>query len=179
MWNKTPNFATIGHVNIHLGCDHAAYETMQTIAKHLRDAGHTVTDHGPTSYDALDDYPEFCLNAAQAVAKDTGSLGIVAGGSGNGEQIAANKVNGIRAALAWNTEIARLARQHNNANILSVGARMHDVDELLAIIDAFIAEPFSGDERHERRIGQMAHFEQQSTVLPSGTSVTADGAVIS
>lgn len=179
MWNKTANFATITLVNIHLGCDHAAYETMQTIANHLREAGHTVTDHGPATYDALDDYPQFCLDAAHAVAADQGSLGIVAGGSGNGEQIAANKVNGIRAALAWNTEIARLARQHNNANVLSVGARMHDMDELLAIIDAFIAEPFSGDERHERRIGQLAHFEQNNTVLPSGTSVTADGAVIS
>ena len=92
---------------------------------------------------------------------DAGSLGIVLGGSGNGEQIAANKVDGVRAALAWSIETARLARQHNNANVVALGGRMHDLGAGLAIIDAFLAEPFSGDERHVRRIAQLADYESR------------------
>lgn len=156
-------------VILHLACDHAAYETMQQVAEHVRSSGHQVVDHGPTHYDAVDDYPGFCLRAGQAVAADPTSLGIVAGGSGNGEQIAANKVPGVRAALAWNVEIARLARQHNNANVLSVGARQHDLAEVLAMVDAFIEQPFSSEGRHQRRIGHISHFEATGEVLASGT----------
>lgn len=146
-------------VRVHIGGDHAAFEFLQALTTHLTDAGHTVIDHGPVEYDALDDYPQFCIDTAEAVLEDTGSLGVVAGGSGNGEQIAANKVVGARAALAWNTETARLAREHNNAQIVSVGARMHSLDESLAIVDAFLKQPFSDDERHNRRINQIADYE--------------------
>ena len=116
-------------------------------------------DHGALEYDPQDDYPAFCIAAAEGVAGDPESLGVVIGGSGNGEQIAANKVGGIRAALAYNLETARLARQHNDANVVGIGARMHSTEDALAIVDAFLAEPFSQDERHIRRIDQLAHFE--------------------
>ena len=111
---------------------------------------------------------------------DAGSLGIVLGGSGNGEQIAANKVDGVRAALAWSIETARLARQHNNANVVALGGRMHDLGAGLAIIDAFLAEPFSGDERHARRIAQLSDYESRahdaaSVADPSGV-ITPTGA---
>ncbi len=146
-------------MRIHLAADHAAFEFKALLADHLRAAGHEVIDHGAHVYDALDDYPAFCFAAAEAVVWDEGSLGVVMGGSGNGEQIAANKVQGVRAALAWSVTTAQLARQHNNANVLSIGARMHSSDEAIAIVDAFIATPFSGDERHQRRITQVSDFE--------------------
>jgi ribose 5-phosphate isomerase B len=127
-----------------------------------------VFDHGPQEYDPLDDYPSFCINAALAVRADEDAgvqaLGIVLGGSGNGEQIAANKVHGIRAALAWNLDTAKLARQHNDANVIAVGARQHDQAEVLELIKAFIAEPFSQDERHVRRIGKIATYEQTGDI---------------
>jgi ribose 5-phosphate isomerase B len=121
-------------------------------------------------YDAVDDYPAFCIRAAQAVVRDqaTGveTLGIVFGGSGNGEQIAANKVEGIRAALVWNLSTAELAREHNDANVIAIGARQHTFDEVTALIDRFIAMPFSGEERHVRRIAQIADFERDGSLLP-------------
>ncbi len=126
-------------------------------------------DHGPSSYDPLDDYPSFCINAALAVVADEKAgeqaLGIVLGGSGNGEQIAANKVKGIRAALAWNESTAKLAREHNDANVIAVGARQHSQEQVLHIIGLFIAEPFSNDERHIRRIGKIATYEQTGEIL--------------
>ena len=121
--------------------------------------GHDVTDHGPYEYDALDDYPDFCIPAAEAVAKDATSLGIVLGGSGNGEQMAANKVKGIRAALVWSIDTAKLAREHNNANVIAVGGRMHEADFVKLLIDTFIATPFPGDERHARRIQKISNYE--------------------
>ncbi|MEN9679513.1 MAG: hypothetical protein RLZ57_642 [Actinomycetota bacterium] len=147
-------------MRIHIGADHAGLELKAELIKHLQSKGHEVTDHGPYEYDALDDYPDFCIPAAEAVAKDSNSLGIVIGGSGNGEQIAANKVKGIRAALAWNITTAKLAREHNNANVVAVGGRMHSIDECKAIIDAYLAEPFSNDERHIRRINKIAAYEK-------------------
>ena len=147
-------------MRIHIGADHAGLELKAELIKHLQSKGHEVTDHGPYQYDALDDYPDFCIPAAEAVAKDSNSLGIVIGGSGNGEQIAANKVKGIRAALAWNITTAKLAREHNNANVVAVGGRMHSIDECKAIIDAYLAEPFSNDERHVRRINKIAAYEK-------------------
>ena len=149
-------------MRIHIGSDHAGLELKAELVKHLRGDGHHVTDHGPHEYDALDDYPDFCIPAAEAVAKDSSSLGIVLGGSGNGEQMAANKVKGIRAALAWSIETAKLARDHNNANVIAVGGRMHEISFVKEIIDAFIASPFSNDERHIRRIKKISDFENKS-----------------
>jgi len=150
-------------MRIHLGTDHAGLEFTKTLAQHLTEAGHEVVDHGPTEYDALDDYPSFCINAAHAVVQDqragVPALGVVFGGSGNGEQIAANKVVGIRAALVWNESTALLARQHNDANVISIGARQHTEDEAMRFVDLFVAEPFSGEERHARRIAQLAEYE--------------------
>lgn len=160
-------------MRVHIATDHAGMELSATLVTHLTEAGHDVVDHGPRDYDALDDYPGFCIHAAQAVVADreagVEALGIVLGGSGNGEQIAANKVRGVRAALAWNEDTAKLARQHNDANVVAVGGRQHTVEEATRLIDTFLAEPFSGDERHVRRIGQIAQFERTGTVVGSGT----------
>jgi len=161
-------------MRIHLATDHAGLDFSRQIAQHLTKNGHDVVDHGPTSYDALDDYPGFCIAAAQAVVSDQESgvdaLGVVFGGSGNGEQMAANKVPGIRAALIWNHSTAELARQHNDANVCAIGARQHEADEVLALIDTFIATPFSGDERHARRIGQIRYFEESNNVPETGVN---------
>ena len=155
-------------MRIHIATDHAGLETSHFIIEALSAAGHEVFDHGPKSFDPLDDYPGFCINAALAVIHDqqarVEALGVVLGGSGNGEQIAANKVSGIRAALVWNQDTAKLARSHNDANVIAVGARQHTQEEVLELIQTFIQEPFSGDERHSRRIGKIATFEQTGEV---------------
>lgn len=150
-------------MRIHIGSDHAGLEFKGKIIEHLRVNGHEVIDHGPHEFDPLDDYPVFCIPAAEAVAKDPGSFGIVLGGSGNGEQIAANKVKGVRAALVWSNEIAKLAREHNDANVISLGGRMHDEAFCLELVDTFLATPFSGDERHVRRISLISKYEQRNT----------------
>ncbi|WP_341855042.1 ribose-5-phosphate isomerase [Brachybacterium sp. GPGPB12] len=146
-------------MRVHIGTDHAGFELKNRLVTQLEKKGHEVTDHGAHEYDALDDYPPFCTDVGEAVVARPGSLGIVIGGSGNGEQIAANKVTGVRAALVWNEETARLAREHNDANVISVGARQHSEEELEALIDLFLAEPFSGEERHQRRIDLVARYE--------------------
>ena len=146
-------------MRLHIAADHAGYDLKQHLVQHLTSAGHEVIDHGAHELDPLDDYPAFCISAGEAVVAEPGSLGIVIGGSGNGEQIAANKVAGVRAVLAWSLETAKLGRQHNNANVIAVGGRMHSLEESAAFIEAFIAEPFSGDERHQRRIDQLADYE--------------------
>ena len=146
-------------MKVHIGSDHAGLEFKNKIVKHLQSKGHEVVDHGPHSFDPLDDYPVFCIPTAEAVAKEPGSFGIVLGGSGNGEQIAANKVNGVRAALVWSKEIAKLAREHNDANVISLGGRMHDEAFCQELVDIFLATPFSGDERHVRRIGLISKYE--------------------
>lgn len=155
-------------MRIHVGTDHAGLEFAQTLISHLEGRGHEVTDHGPKSYEPLDDYPSFCIAAARAVVRDQSegleSLGVVFGGSGNGEQIAANKVEGVRAALAWNTATAQLARQHNDANVVAIGARQHTEDEAIRLIDEFIKTPFSFEERHERRIAQLAEYETTGAI---------------
>lgn len=156
-------------MRIHIATDHAGLDLSHFLIEQLGADGHAVFDHGPTSYDPLDDYPSFCINAALAVVADqqagVEALGIVLGGSGNGEQIAANKVAGIRAALVWNLDTAKLARQHNDANVVAVGARQHDQAEVLELIRAFVAEPFSHNERHVRRIGKIAAYEQTGEIL--------------
>ena len=136
-------------MRIHIGGDHAAYDLHRALVTHLTERGHDVVDHGPKSYDAEDDYPVYVLRAAVAVAADEGSLGVVLGGSGNGEQIAANKVKGIRAALAWSAELAGLAREHNNAQIVSIGARFTEVDVAKAIVDTFVSTEFTDQARHQ------------------------------
>ena len=156
-------------MRIHIATDHAGMELSAFLVTELTALGHELIDHGPKEYDALDDYPGFCIAAAQAVVADqqagVQALGIVLGGSGNGEQIAANKVQGIRAALIWNQETAALARDHNDANVAAVGARQHDNAEVLELITTFVNAPFSNDERHVRRIGKIAAFEQTGEVV--------------
>ena len=146
-------------MRVHIASDHAGYELKAIAITHLENNGYEVIDHGALTYDPQDDYPSFCFEAAQATVNDPGSLGIVIGGSGNGEQIAANKVRGARAALAWNLQTARLAREHNNANVVGIGARMHTTKEALEIIDAFLSEPYSNEPRHQRRIEILADLE--------------------
>ncbi|MCL6421961.1 ribose-5-phosphate isomerase [Brachybacterium sp. JHP9] len=150
-------------MHVHIGTDHAGFELKNRLVDSLTAKGHEVTDHGAHTYEAQDDYPPFCTAVGEAVVADPGSLGIVIGGSGNGEQIAANKVKGVRAALVWNEDTAKLARQHNDANVISVGARQHSEEELEHLIDLFLAEPFSEEERHARRIALMARYEQTGT----------------
>lgn len=156
-------------MRIHIATDHAGLDLSHFLIAELSKAGHEVFDHGPKEYDPLDDYPSFCINAALAVRADEDAgvqaLGIVLGGSGNGEQIAANKVKGIRAALVWNIDTAKLARQHNDANVVAVGARQHSQEEVLDLITVFVAEPFSQDERHIRRIGKIGVYEQTGEIL--------------
>jgi ribose 5-phosphate isomerase B len=123
-----------------------------------------VTDHGPHEFDSQDDYPVFCIPTALATAADQSSFGIVLGGSGNGEQIAANKVKGVRAALVWSVETAKLARQHNNANVISIGQRMHDQGFCLQLVDTFLETSFSADERHVRRINQISNYENKGSI---------------
>ena len=146
-------------MRIHIGSDHAGLDFKNELITHLVMNGHDVTDHGPYEYDALDDYPDFCIPCAEAVSKDATSMGIVLGGSGNGEQMAANKFKAIRAALVWSIETAKLAREHNNANVIAVGGRMHESDFVKQLIDTFIATPFPADERHVRRIEKIGNYE--------------------
>jgi ribose 5-phosphate isomerase B len=151
-------------MKIHIGSDHAGLEFKAVIIAHLKKNGHDVTDHGPHEFDSQDDYPVFCIPTALAAAADPSSFGIVLGGSGNGEQIAANKVKGIRAALVWSIETAKLARQHNNANVISIGQRMHDQGFCLQLVDTFLETPFSADERHVRRINQISNYENKGSI---------------
>lgn len=165
-------------MRIHIATDHAGMEFSTRLQHHLAEAGHDVVDHGPVEYDPLDDYPAFCIRAAQAVAEDQArgiqTLGVVFGGSGNGEQIAANKVRGIRAALVWSIATAELAREHNDANVIAIGARQHTFDEAVGFIDRFIATPFSGEERHARRIAQLAAYETDGALEADPRAVKPD-----
>jgi ribose 5-phosphate isomerase B len=147
-------------MRVYLGSDHAGFDLKRHLADHLAAAGHDVVDCGATTLDPDDDYPPFCLDTAARVVADPGSLGIVLGGSGNGEQIAANKVPGARAALAWSVETAKLAREHNDANVIGIGARMHTPDTAAQIADTFVNTPFSGSPRHARRIAQLTEYER-------------------
>jgi ribose 5-phosphate isomerase B len=146
-------------MRVYLGSDHAGYELKTHLLSQLAGHGYELVDIGPHSYDPEDDYPAYCLATAAAVVADPGSLGVVIGGSGNGEQIAANKVAGVRAALAWNTETAQLAREHNDANVVAIGARQHTLDEATGLVQVFLATAFSGNPRHARRIAQVAEYE--------------------
>jgi ribose 5-phosphate isomerase B len=163
-------------MRVHLGCDHAGFELKQYLRDWLDAQGHEPVDHGPAEYDASDDYPPFCIRAAAWVAAEPDSLGVVLGGSGNGEQIAANKVQGVRAALAWSEETAALAREHNDANVLSLGARMHTREEAIRLVEVFLTTAFSGEGRHTRRIEMVRSYEETGEVPGPSGSAGATGA---
>jgi ribose 5-phosphate isomerase B len=152
-------------MRVYLGSDHAGYELKSHLLGWLEAAGYEPVDCGPVEYHSDDDYPPYVLRAAVRVASDAGSFGVVIGGSGNGEAIAANKVTGIRAVLAWSEEIAQLAREHNDANVISIGARMHTGDEASRFVEIFLATQYSGEERHNRRIAMLTAYEQTG-ILP-------------
>ncbi len=157
-------------MRVHLGSDHAGLELKEHLLGWLIDNGYEPVDHGPFVYDALDDYPVFCLRAATGVVADledgVEALGVVIGGSGNGEQIAANKVRGARSALVWSEETAVLAREHNDANVVAVGGRMHSLEELTRYVEVFLSTPFPGEERHVRRVGMLTDYERTGNLPP-------------
>ncbi len=157
-------------MRVHLGSDHAGLDLKDHLLRWLVDQGHEPVDHGPVVHDPDDDYPVFCLRAAEAVAaeREAGgdSLGVVIGGSGNGEQMAANKVAGIRSALVWSEETAVLAREHNDANVVAVGGRMHSLEDMTRFVEVFLATGFPGEERHRRRIAQLRDYETTGVLPP-------------
>ncbi|HEY3406550.1 MAG TPA: ribose-5-phosphate isomerase [Propionicimonas sp.] len=157
-------------MRVHLGSDHAGWELKTLLVGWLVANGHEPVDHGPARPVPDDDYPVYCVRAAAGVAADRAAgieaLGIVIGGSGNGEQMSANKVRGIRAALAWSEETARLAREHNDAQVVAIGARMHSTEEALGFATTFLATPFSSDPRHARRIGLLTAYEATGELPP-------------
>ncbi len=166
-------------MRVHLGSDHAGLELKDHLAAWLTEHGYEPVDHGPFVYDALDDYPVFCLRAAEAVARERAdgadSLGVVIGGSGNGEQIAANKVEGVRAALAWSEETAALGRQHNDANVVAVGGRMHSLADMTRFVEVFLTTGYSGEERHTRRIAMLSSYETGGGLPPLPESAVGHG----
>ena len=153
-------------MRVYLGSDHAGFELKSRLVAWLSGAGHEPVDCGPPVYAEDDDYPPYVMRAADSVVKHPGSLGIVIGGSGNGEQIASNKIPGVRAAVAWTVETAQLARQHNDANVLSLGARMYPVDDAIAFAKVFVETPFSGAPRHARRLAEVAEYEKTGKLPP-------------
>lgn len=153
-------------MRVYLGSDHAGFDLKTKLIEWLASASHEPIDCGPKTYVPDDDYPDYVMRAAAGVAGDPGSLGIVIGGSGNGEQIAANKIPGIRAALAWTTETAQLAREHNDANVLSLGARMYSIEDAVGFAKTFVATRFSGEPRHARRLKMIADYERSGDLPP-------------
>lgn len=146
-------------MRVHLGSDHAGFELKNKVAARLRELNHEPVDHGPSSFDPEDDYPPYCFAAAEGAVREIGTLGIVIGGSGNGEAMAANKVKGARCALAHNEETARLGREHNDANVMSLGSRMTSESEALRFVEIFVTTAFSGEKRHSRRIALLTEYE--------------------
>jgi ribose 5-phosphate isomerase B len=151
-------------MRVYLGSDHAGFELKERLVAHLREQGHDPVDCGAHTFDPDDDYPPPCIAAARRTVDDPGSLGIVIGGSGNGEQIAANKVRGVRAALVWSEDTARLAREHNDANVMGIGARNHSDDDAMRLVDVFVGTPFSQGERHVRRIAMLTEYEDTGAI---------------
>ena len=143
-------------MKIHIATDHAGLDLKNIIRDYLISKGHEVTDHGAHEYDALDDYPDYIFPCAKAVASDLESRGIILGGSGQGEAMAANRVKGVRAAVFYNgpVDIVKLSREHNNANVLSLGARFMTEDQIYGVIEMWLDEPFEGG-RHQRRIDKL------------------------
>ncbi|TDC66735.1 ribose-5-phosphate isomerase [Actinomadura sp. GC306] len=153
-------------MRVFLGCDHAGFELKEHLLSWLKENGHDAVDCGAFEYDAADDYPPFVLRAAERTAAEPGTLGIVVGGSGNGEAIAANKVAGVRAALVWSEATATLAREHNDANVISLGARQHDLDTATRFVELFLGTAYSGEPRHTRRIEMLADYERTGDLPP-------------
>lgn len=153
-------------MRVYLGSDHAGFALKARLLERLPVLGHEPVDCGPWRLDPEDDYPPYVLEAASRTAGDPSSLGIVIGGSGNGEAIAANKVEGVRCALAFSDDTARLGREHNNANVVSLGARMYAEDDAVRFAEIFLATPFSGEARHVRRLDQLARFEAGGGLPP-------------
>jgi ribose 5-phosphate isomerase B len=166
-------------MRVHLGSDHAGLDLKDHLVGWLTEHGYEPVDHGPFVFDAVDDYPVFCLRAAERVAEEQrdgrDSLGVVIGGSGNGEQIAANKVAGVRAALVWSEDTAVLAREHNDANVISVGGRMHPLEDMTRFVEVFLVTAFTGEERHARRIAQLAAYEATHELPPLPASARGVG----
>ncbi len=149
-------------MRVHIASDHAGFELREYIIPKLKEAGYEVVDHGAATYDSLDHYPTMCIPCAEAVVADPGSLGIVIGGSGNGEQIAANKVKGARAVLAWNKDTAALGREHNNANVVGIGARQHEPEEAWKLVKTFLETPWSEEPRHQARVDLLTEYEEKT-----------------
>jgi ribose 5-phosphate isomerase B len=157
-------------MRVYLGSDHAGFDLKARLVAHLTGLGHDAVDCGALSFDPEDDYAAPCITAASRAVADPGSLAVVIGGSGNGEQIAANKVKGVRAALVWSDETAKLAREHNDANVISLGARNHPEADALRFVEIFLDTPFSDEERHKRRIAQVAEYETTGAIAGHPTS---------
>jgi ribose 5-phosphate isomerase B len=157
-------------MRVFVASDHAGFDLKARLVAHLRELGHEPVDCGALTFDDQDDYPPQCIAAASRTVAEPGTLGVVIGGSGNGEQIAANKVRGVRAALVWNDETARLARQHNDANVISLGARTHPEADALRFVEIFLATPFSEDPRHERRIAMVTEYETTGAIAGHETT---------
>ena len=153
-------------MRVHIGSDHAGFELKAALVRRLSELGHEVTDHGPRAYDAEDDYPPYVMAAAAATVADDGAFGVVIGGSGNGEAIAANKVCGVRCALVWTEETARLGRMHNNANVISLGARQYPLEDAVRFAEVFLATNFTQEERHKRRLAMLAGYEATHALPP-------------
>jgi ribose 5-phosphate isomerase B len=153
-------------VRVYLGSDHAGFELKTALIAWLNQAGHEAVDCGPSSYNPDDDYPPYVMRAASSAVNDPGSLGIVIGGSGNGEQMASNKIRGVRAALVWSDETARLARLHNDANVLSLGAREYPVEDAVGFAKVFVETAFSEAPRHQRRLDEIAAYEASGELPP-------------
>lgn len=151
-------------MRVYLGSDHAGFALKSQLLQRLPELGYEPVDCGPATYRDGDDYPPYCLAAATRVIADPGSLGVVIGGSGNGEQISANKVRGIRAILAWSDETARLGREHNDAHVVSIGARMQPAEDAIRYVEIFLATSFSGESRHLRRIEEVADYEASGEI---------------
>jgi ribose 5-phosphate isomerase B len=165
-----PDAAMISGMRVYLGSDHAGFELKARLVEHLTGLGHDATDCGAHTFDPEDDYPPPCITAAARAVADPGSLAVVIGGSGNGEQIAANKVTGVRAALVWSEDTARLARQHNDANVISIGARNHPESDALHFVEVFLDTPFSEGDRHKRRIAMLAEYETTGAIAGHETA---------
>jgi ribose 5-phosphate isomerase B len=157
-------------MRVYIGSDHAGFELKAVLAGHVAGLGHEVVDCGAHTLDPNDDYPPPCITAAARTVADPGALGIVIGGSGNGEQIAANKVRGVRAALVWSDDTAQLAREHNDANIISIGARNHPDADAIRFVEIFLATPFSEGERHKRRIAMLTEYEATGAIAGHETA---------
>ena len=146
-------------MKIYIASDHGGYELKKELVNYLQRKGYTIEDMGNKEDDPQDDYPDFILPLAEKVAKDMGAMGIILGRSGNGEAIAANKVKGIRAAVCLNVQMAKMAREHNDANILSLGADYLDLSTAKAIVDTFLETSFSTEEKHKRRMNKITSYE--------------------